>query len=354
MAPRHERALEIALRAGADALLAAHASTVAWLTGLEAAVSAGPSPWAHPPLAMLAPNEPPVLVVPEEDRAAAEAMGCRVAAYPGYGIGPLDPMGHVNRVLAEVVGKRTVATELGSLPAPLASGLRSVEVGAELAAARAVKDPDELERIRAAVRVTDAGQRSVRRAAAPGRTELEVWAEVRAAMEGAARTPVSTVVGDLVSGGNRDRWEGPATPRRMAGGELVVTDLAPRVNAYWADSCSTIAIGEPSAEAKRVHAAVRERLERVIEAVRPGAVAGDLDAMAREGMNHPHHSGHGIGASYHEEPRLIPGWPTVLEPGMVFAIEPGLYTDDLAVRLEWVVLVTGDGCEVLSSHDLAL
>jgi Xaa-Pro aminopeptidase len=266
----------------------------------------------------------------------------------------LDPLWHVTRVLAEVVGRRTVATEFGSLPAPLASGLRSVEVGAELAAARAVKDPDELDRIRAAVRVTDAGQYAVRRAAAIGRSELEVWAEVRAAMEAVAGTPVSTVVGDLVSGGNRDRWEGPATPRRMAAGELVVTDLAPRVNAYWADSCSTIAVGEPSTGARRVHAAVRARLEAVIDVVRPGAVAGDLDAMAREGMNHPHHSGHGIGASYHEEPRLVPGWPTVLEPGMVFAIEPGQYTDDLAVRLEWVVLVTGDGCEVLSSHGLAL
>jgi Xaa-Pro aminopeptidase len=140
----------------------------------------------------------------------------------------------------------------------------------------------------------------------------------------------------------------------MSEGELVIADLSPRRDGYWADSCSTIAVGEPTATARAIHRRILTRLEQAIAAVKPGVVAGNLDALVREGLNYPHHSGHGIGASFHEEPRIVPGWPTVLEPGMVLALEPGWYGDGEGVRLEWIVLVTGGGCEVLSGHRLDL
>jgi Xaa-Pro dipeptidase len=354
MADRHERALEAARRLGADAVLAANVSTVTWLTGFEAAVSAGPSPWAHTPLALLPQGGPRVLIVAEDDAEAATSLGCELVTYPGYGIGRLDPVGHVARVLTALVDGRTVATEPGSLPAVLATDLSFVDATAELGRARAVKDPDELGRIRAAVRVADAGQRAVRECVRPGRTELEVWAEVRAAMEAEVGGPVSTVVADLVCHPGLERFEGPPTDRALAEGHLLITDLAPRRAGYWADSCSTISIGEATASARKMHAVVRGRLERAIDAVRPGVVAGDLDALVREGLNYPHHSGHGIGTTYHEEPRIVPGWPTALEPGMVMALEPGLYGEGEGVRLEWVVVVTPEGSDVLSAHDLSL
>ena len=74
-------------------------------------------------------------------------------------------------------------------------------------------------------------------------------------------------------------------------------------------------------------ASARERLSRVLDAVRPGVVAADLDELARSGLDYPHHSGHGLGADWHEEPRIVPGARTVLEPGMVVAFEPGSYGD---------------------------
>jgi len=110
----------------------------------------------------------------------------------------------------------------------------------------------------------------------------------------------------------------------------------------------------PTPTARTIHRRILDRLEQAIAAVKPGVVVGDLDALVREGLNYPHHSGHGIGASFHEEPRIVPAWPTVLEPGMVLALEPGWYGDGEGVRLEWIVLVTGDGCEVLSGHRLDL
>jgi Xaa-Pro dipeptidase len=140
----------------------------------------------------------------------------------------------------------------------------------------------------------------------------------------------------------------------MAEGELVLCDLVPRRGGYWGDSCATFALGEPSERAVENHRRASDRLTRVLEAVRPGAVAGELDALAREGLDYPHHSGHGLGCDWHEEPRIVPGSKTVLEAGMVVAFEPGCYEHGEGVRVEQVVLVTADGCEILSGHGLEL
>ena len=90
----------------------------------------------------------------------------------------------------------------------------------------------------------------------------------------------------------------------------------------------------------------------MLAAIRPGVAASDLDAVARARLEFPHHTGHGIGTTWHEEPRLVPASPTVLEEGMVVAVEPGTY--DVGLRVEQVVLVTADGSEILSGHDLEL
>ena len=165
-----------------------------------------------------------------------------------------------------------------------------------------------------------------------------------------ARLPV---LADLVSGPRTAEVGGPPSARVLAKGDLVLCDLVPRVGGYWGDSCATFAIGEPSAAAHAAHARARTTLADVVAAIRPGAVAGELDALARTRLEFPHHTGHGLGTSWHEEPRLIPGSTVVLEEGMVVAIEPGTY-ENVGVRLERVVLVTAEGCEVLSGHDLSL
>jgi Xaa-Pro dipeptidase len=351
--PRRERALEVAATAGAEALLATEVSTVTWLTGYAPPIETGPSPWAAAPLALLSGDGPPVAVV-SEDEAAAAGRGCEVVSYPGYGLGPIETTRHAARALRTALDGRTrLATETGALPVALADGLDLVDVTDKLSLARAVKDGDELERLRRAVRVCDAGQAEARRRAVPGATELEAWAAVRAAMEQAAggRCPL---LADFISGPRTAAVEGPPGERLLGEGDLLIADLVPRIDGYWGDACATMCVGSASPSARQAHKTVRERLERLLEACRPGVRSGELDAVAREGLRYPHHSGHGIGTSYHEEPRIVPGWETVLEPGMVLALEPAWYGQDEGVRLEWVVLVTQDGCEVLSQHELAL
>jgi Xaa-Pro aminopeptidase len=349
---RVERALEVAHRDGADALLVSHPSSVAWLTGYAADIETGPSPFALAPLALLA-DGARTLVVSEDEADAAAATGCEVASYPGFGIGPLDPVRGAARALAPLVEGRRVAVEAGSLPAALTAGFDQVDVTRELAAQRAVKDADELERIRAAVALCDAGQRAAREAARAGMTELDVWTAARAAIERAAggRVPL---LADVVSGPRTADVGGPPGTRELREGELLLVDLVPRRAGYWGDSCATIALGEPDEGARRRHRAAREALARGVEAVRPGVRAGHLDALLRAELDYPHHTGHGLGTSFHEEPRIVPGTDLVLEAGMVVALEPGSYGDGQGVRVEQVLLVTADGCEVLSGHELAL
>jgi Xaa-Pro aminopeptidase len=71
-------------------------------------------------------------------------------------------------------------------------------------------------------------------------------------------------------------------------------------------------------------------------------------------MDYPHHTGHGLGVTPHQFPRIVPDSAWTLEPGMVIALEPGTYAEDWGLRVEHVVLVTADGCDTLSRHDLSL
>jgi Xaa-Pro dipeptidase len=100
------------------------------------------------------------------------------------------------------------------------------------------------------------------------------------------------------------------------------------------------------------HARVHEAFQRALDAARPGVKAGNLDAAVRLDLDYPHHTGHGIGGSYHEQPRIVPRSDTVLSPGMVVAIEPAHYDESIGIRLEHVLLITNDGAEDLSGHEL--
>jgi Xaa-Pro dipeptidase len=356
--PRRERALAVA---GGRPLVSAELATVTWLTGLVTDVELGPSPFSAAPLVVLHPHGS-LLVVASEDKAGSVGEGVDVTTFPGFAIEDVDrERAALTAALAALDGARSIAAELASLPGTLVweltrAGVEVADVKDDLRRARAVKDADELEAIRAAVRVADVGQRAAREGLAAGREELELWNETRLAMEHEAggRIPL---VADFVTG-ERTADVGGSPGRHVAAeGELLLVDLVPRLNGYWADSCATVACGEPSPRAIEAHAAAREALERALQLVRPGARAADIDAAARAavgGDGYPHHTGHGLGTAFHEEPRIVPGSERILEPAMVVALEPGVYRDGFGVRVEQVVVVTEEGYELLSGHDLSL
>lgn len=349
---RQQRALALVSSLGADCLLTANPSTVTWLTGYSEAAEAGPDPYAVSPIALIAVGEPPTLVVAAEWVEAVAELGCAAAPCGGFTVDDMPAGEDLAAQIDSLVPGRVVATEGRFLPAIVADRLERVEASTQLTRLRETKDPDEVELIRAAIEVCDAGQAAVRAKLEPPISELELWSAAHVAMERAAGSRLA-VVGDLISGPRSSGIRGDATSRTLSASDTLICDLLPRVRGYWGDSSSTLCC-EPTRAVTRAWRRVRDALDRLVDAVRPGVVSGDLDSLARSWVDFPHHTGHGVGTSYHEEPRIVPGGRTVLVPGMVVALEPALYTDTFGVRLEVIVLVTDDGCDVLSTHELSL
>ncbi len=353
MTARLEAAREVMTAAGAEALLCADPANVHWLGGVAVEIETGPSPFAPPPLLLLTRDSPACLIVADEEAPDPAPEHLRVVAYAGF---------TTEALRGPELAREALRAELGGRPAahdsPTARGLldppeQAADVGVELRGARAVKDEAALTAIRRSLAATDAGQAAAREACVAGASEVEILLCARTAVEVRAGERVP-LLADLVAGSRAAGAGGPPSARPVAEGELVLCDLAPRVAGTWGDSCATIAVGEPRAEVGAAHRRVEAALERALEAIRPGARAGDVDAAVRAGLDYPHHTGHGIGSSYYEEPRLVPGEDRRLSEGMVIAVEPGYYGDDFGIRLEHVVRVTSDGCEDLSRHELGL
>jgi Xaa-Pro aminopeptidase len=345
------RAARVLEAVGCDAFVASDPFTVAWLTGFAGDETWGPNPFAAAPLAVVRSDASVIAIVSEDEAPALAGGGCEVVAYEGFTLGPLDPFARRRAALASLGLRGRVGVEDGALPVPGGEAVQADALALRLL--RAVKDDDEIARIRAAIALCDVGQAAARGALRSGATELEAWGVVQGATEAAAGERLALLC-DFASGERAAEVGGPPGARVVRDGDLTIVDLVPRLAGYFGDSCATVAIGHVPADVRSAHARCSEALERGLAALAPGMVAGDLDALVRSDLDYPHHTGHGIGVSAHEEPRIVPGAETVLAPGMVVALEPGTYPGPWGMRVERVALVTDAGCEVLSQHDLAL
>jgi Xaa-Pro aminopeptidase len=226
--------------------------------------------------------------------------------------------------------------------------------------ARVVKDEDELERIRAAVKLGASLFEKALEVLRPGAKETEVAAEMEYAARRAGADAMSfpTII---ASGARSALPHGRASGQAIQPGGFVVCDFGVILDGYCSDQTRTVWVGDASAgtataEARHAYEAVREAQQAAIDFVRPGVIIGEVDATARKvlegaGLGHyfTHSTGHGVGLEIHEDPRVAAGQKTVLQPGMVITIEPGVYfPGKWGVRIEDMVAVTVSGCEVLT------
>ncbi len=226
---------------------------------------------------------------------------------------------------------------------------------------RAIKEPEEIERIRAAAAVADAALTRVLEGGLAGRTEREFALALESAMREQGAQHLSF---DAIVASGRHGALPHATPRDevMESGELVVIDWGAELDGYCSDCTRTFAAGEPAAQAREVYELVRNAQLTGLEAVRAGANARAVDAAARavieaagQGEHFGHGLGHGVGAEVHEAPRLSTRSEDELRSGNVVTVEPGVYLPGrLGVRIEDLVVVTDEGCEILSTLDKAL
>jgi Xaa-Pro aminopeptidase len=221
---------------------------------------------------------------------------------------------------------------------------------------RAVKEPEEIERIRTATVAADAALAQVLEQGLVGRTERELADALELAMRehGAERPSFESIVAAGPHGALPH-----ATPRdvEVRRGEMVVIDWGAEVDGYCSDCTRTIAAGEPADDAREVYELVLAAQLAGVEAVRAGAGGREVDAAARavieaagHGEHFGHGLGHGVGSEVHEAPRLSMRSEDELESGNVVTVEPGVYLPGrLGVRIEDLVVVGEEGCEILTS-----
>lgn len=229
------------------------------------------------------------------------------------------------------------------------------------ASLRMAKDAEEVAAIRRALALTEAVFDSLLGRIVPGVTEREVAAEaVYLHLRGGASAMAFEPI--VASGPRAALPHARPSDRRLEPGDLVVIDLGGLLDGYASDFTRTVALGRPSDDALRAHAAVREALERATEALRAGISGRDADAVARgvlaqHGLSEyfAHGLGHGLGLEVHEPPRLSPQGEHRVPAGAVVTLEPGVYLPGrFGVRIEDLAHVRDDGAGVLTqaSRDL--
>lgn len=356
---RLARAAEEAGAQGFAALVVGPSPDLRYLIGYE------PMPFERLTALILRPGAEPVLLVPELERPlAADAPGGGLLAIEGW-IDGADPYARAAALLPDAgdvaVDDRLWASHL--------IGLQRARPGVAFSAGsrvmgrlRAVKDADELDALRHAGRAADETFRRIVELPFVGRREEEVAADLaRLLVEHGHRTAEFTIV---ASGPNAASPHHEPGSRTIVPRDAVVMDFGGELAGYHSDTTRTVAVGEPTDELEQVFAVVREAQAAAIDAVRPGVTAGSIDAAARGviesagfGERFIHRTGHGIGLEVHEPPYLVAGDETVLQPGVTFSVEPGIYLPGrLGVRIEDIVAVTPDGVERLnrSTRDLVV
>ena len=230
-----------------------------------------------------------------------------------------------------------------------------VAAGGVVEELRAVKDPEEVARIRAAAQLADAALEVVLERGLVGRTEREVALDLEFEQRRLGAEAVSFP--PIVAAGAHGALP-HAQPRavEIPAGTLVVIDWGCRLDGYCSDCTRTYATGDLDARDRGIYALVLEAQEAALAAVRPGPLGREVDAVARRiiaDAGHAEHFGHGlghgVGLDVHEGPRLSTTGETALRAGMVVTVEPGVYVPDaVGVRIEDLVVVTDDGADVLS------
>lgn len=220
------------------------------------------------------------------------------------------------------------------------------------------KDDAEIAQLRAAGAAIDRVHARMTEFLKAGRTENRIAADIAEAIVAEGHEAAAFVV--VGSGPNGASPHHDAGERVVEAGDVVVVDIGgPLPSGYHSDCTRTYAVGgAPAGAVLEAYAALQEAQERAVAAVRPGAVAEQVDAAARGVLTDAglgelflHRTGHGIGLDVHEAPDIVTGNALVLEEGMAFSIEPGVYVEGRwGARIEDIVVVTADGVERLDNR----
>jgi Xaa-Pro aminopeptidase len=352
-ASRLELVRDAVRSAGLDAVLLTPGPDLRYVTGYDAKQLERLTCLAVPA------HGDPALFVPRLELPAAQASP---AGSLGVDIVPweetADPFGLVAGLLGNV-------SEVGlsdRMWALFVLGFRDVLPSARLSlASRALrpvrirKTPAEVAALREAGEAIDRVHVRVPGWLRAGRSEREIGADIAEAILAEGHATVDFVI--VASGPNAASPHHEVSDRVLIPGDAVVVDIGGTMpTGYCSDSTRVYAIGEPPAEFSAYYKVLYDAQEAACAAVRPGVTAESVDAAAREpitvagyGEAFFHRTGHGIGLESHEDPYIVAGNAEMLEPGMAFSVEPGIYPGPHGARIEDIVVCTADGYQRLNN-----
>lgn len=306
-------------------------------------------------------DEDPILVCPALDQEDAKKSGWQYDIIAHSDIdNPWEfiqkavnkRLNKVSKIAIEKEHMNVERFEILSKSFPVATFVSAEE---KLRRLRMIKDEKELSIIREACALADYAVEVGCSEIKEGKTELDVLAAVEFALKkkGVTAMSFSTMV---LTGANGASPHGTPGLTKIQKGDLVLFDLGVVVDGYCSDITRTVAYGDINEKQREIYETVLKAELAAIEASKPGVTCSEVDLTARNiisqagyGDYFPHRLGHGLGISVHEFPSLTETNDLLLEKGMVFTIEPGIYVPGVAgVRIEDDVVVTENGLEILT------
>lgn len=245
--------------------------------------------------------------------------------------------------------KSLICASFDKLKAALPVG-EWVPMGGRVDALRQIKTAEEIEYLAKAEEIGDKAFEKILKILKPGMTELEVAAELEYQMkkEGAETTSFNSII---ASGLNSSMPHAIPSEKKLEVGDFVTMDFGCKYKGYCSDMTRTVVLGKASEKQKEIYNIVLKAQLESLEAVKPGVSGKSVDKVARDiiteagyGECFGHGLGHGVGLFIHEDPRFSPMGETLMQPGMIMTVEPGIYVPGFGgVRIEDMIVVTEDG-----------
>jgi len=291
------------------------------------------------------------------EAAHSQAQGCEVVL--------LENRSKQLKLLASDCGIKTAGVEAYELPIADFERLKenlpeiNVDGGNELSELinrlRMIKTDEEIKNIRQAQKITDAAFEHILAFIKPGVAERDLALEIEYFMKkNGATAPSFDLI--VVSGENSSRPHGVPSERRLQNGDFITMDTGAIFNGYCSDMTRTVALGGVTSGMKHVYDTVLKAQLEAEKVVTSGVVCSEVDKISRDIIYNAgykgcfgHGLGHSLGLEIHEEPRLSPQCEDVLAENMLMTVEPGIYLEGkFGVRIEDLVIVKKDGCEILT------
>jgi Xaa-Pro dipeptidase len=358
---RITRLQQVILEHEIDAVALNPGPSLTYLTGLSFHLM------ERPVLAVFTADSDPILIAPDLERAKAESTSFNLQLFT-YDESASSRAEKFQAACQSIRGDRVGVEPLRMRVMELrlleehAASATFVSAESILDGLRIQKTHEEIEFMRKAVVAAEEALKATIPLIRIGMTERELEAELtmqllRAGSE--SDFPFDPIV---ASGPNSALPHATPTERKLQAGDLLILDWGARVDGYISDITRTFALGEIDEELQTIYEVVRGANQAGRDVARPGAQCGEIDNAARAviadagyGEFFIHRTGHGIGMEAHEPPYIRGDNPQILEPGMTFTVEPGIYLPGRGgVRIEDDVLVTPEGVESLTTYSRKL